>query len=75
MVRCRGTCPEVVIRSHRVNGTSRIHATLCSQEVRTSLRRVARLMLQLVLQGIYRPRRQGKPKRSEEIVVAPDQVR
>ena len=61
--------------SRGVYGTPRIHAMLREQGVRTSRRRVARLMLQLGLRGVCRRRRKGKPKRTGTRVVAPDQVR
>ena len=61
--------------SRGVYGTPRIPATLREQGVRTSRRRVARLMLQLGLRGVCRRRRKGKPKRPGTMVVAPDQVR
>ena len=61
--------------SRGVYGTPRIPATLRAQGVRTSRRRVARLMLQQGIQGICRRRRKGKPKRAGTVVLAPDQVR
>ena len=61
--------------SRGVYGTPRIPATLRAQGVRTSRRRVARLMLQQGIQGICRRRRKGKPKRAGKVVLAPDQVR
>ena len=59
--------------SRGVYGAPRIYATLRTQGVQTSRRRVARLMAQQGLRGICR-RRKGKPKRTGKVVLAPDQV-
>ena len=61
--------------SRGVYGAPRIPATLRAQGVRSSRRRVARLMLQQGLRGIGRRRRKGKSKRTGTVVLAPDQVR
>ena len=59
--------------SRGVYGAPRIHATLRAQGVRTSRRRVARLMVQQGLRGICRCRRNGKPRRTGTVALAPDQ--
>ena len=51
--------------SRGVYGAPRIPATLRAQGVRSSRRRVARLMLQLGLRDLCRRRSKGKPKRME----------
>ena len=61
--------------SRGVYGAPRIHAALLARGIRTSRRRVARLMVQLGLRGVCRRRRNGKRKSTGTAVVAPDQVR
>ena len=56
-------------------GAPRIHATLLERGVRTSRRRVARLMVQQGIRGVCRRRRSGKRKSTGKVVLAPDQVR
>ena len=61
------------VASRGVYGAPRIHATLLERGVRTSRRRVARLMVQQGIRGVCRRRRSGKRKSTGKGVLAPDQ--